>query len=182
MPRSRTRSLSALTRTTFDALATACYILPVLVSLLAVRVVLWRNGQPRSKPDATAVRCLIMLGSSEFVLVGTLKTGYPRVQAPGQDRRPALGPPRVLRTQLPLPGPGQLRSRHVSCGPSSRCPARGRHVSRKPSSRCPARGSSGAAACPAALAPAAQPEAAPGSPRVPWKPSGRRAIKVTDIP
>jgi hypothetical protein len=60
--------------------------------------------------------------------VGTLKTGYPRVRAPGQDRRPAPGLPRVLRTQLPLPGPGQLRGHHVSCGPSSRCPARGSSV------------------------------------------------------
>jgi hypothetical protein len=75
----------------------------------------------------------------------------PRVQAPGQDRRPAPGPPRVLRTQLPLPGPGQLRGRHVSCGPSSRCPAQG---------------SLGAATCLTDPAPAARPEAAPRPPRV----------------
>jgi hypothetical protein len=42
--------------------------------------------------------------------------------------------------------------------------------------------SSGAATCPAASAPAARPGAAPGPPRVPWRPNGRRAIKVTDIP
>jgi hypothetical protein len=83
--------------------------------------------------------------------VGTSKTGYPRVQAPGQDRRPAPGPPRVLRAQLPLPNPGQLRGRHVSCGPSS-C--------------CPARGSSGAATCPADPPPADRPGAVPGPPRV----------------
>jgi hypothetical protein len=59
----------------------------------------------------------------------------------------ASGPPRVLRPQLPLPGPGQLRGHHVSCGLSSRCPARG---------------SSGAATCHAASAPAAQPGAALG--------------------
>jgi hypothetical protein len=40
----------------------------------------------------------------------------------------APGPPRALRLQLPLPSPRQLRGRHVSCGSSSRCPARGRHV------------------------------------------------------
>jgi hypothetical protein len=60
--------------------------------------------------------------------------------------------PRVLRLQLPLPSLGQLRGRHVSYGSSSRCPARG---------------SSGAATCPTAPAPAAQPGAAPGPPRVP---------------
>jgi hypothetical protein len=65
----------------------------------------------------------------------------------------APGPPRVLCIQLPLTGPGKLRSRHMSCGLSSRCPARG---------------SSGAAMCPAASAPAAQPGAAPGPPRVLW--------------
>jgi hypothetical protein len=48
-------------------------------------------------------------------------------------------------------GPGQLRGHHVSCGLSSRCPARD---------------SSGAATCPVASAPAARPGAAPGSPRV----------------
>jgi hypothetical protein len=72
--------------------------------------------------------------------------------APAAQPGAALGPPRVLRTRLPLPRPGQLRGRHVSCGLSSRCLARG---------------SSGAATCPAASAPAAQPRAAPGPPRVP---------------
>jgi hypothetical protein len=48
--------------------------------------------------------------------------------------------------------PGQLRGHHVSYGSSSRCPAWG---------------SSGAAACPTAPAPAAQPGAAPGPPHVP---------------
>jgi hypothetical protein len=91
----------------------------------------------------------------------------PTDTAPAVQPGAASEPPRVLRTQLPLPDLGQPRGRHVSHGPSSRCPARG---------------SSGAAACPAASALTAQPGAAPGSPRVPWKPSGRRAIKVTDIP
>jgi hypothetical protein len=45
-----------------------------------------------------------------------------------------------------------------------------------------ARGSFGAATCPAAPAPAAQPGAAPGPPRVPWRPNGRRAIKVNRYP
>jgi hypothetical protein len=78
---SRTRSSLALTRMAFDALATACCVLPVLVSLLAVRVVyvLWRSGQPRSKPEAAAVRCLIVLGSGEFVLpVKCLLINYER--------------------------------------------------------------------------------------------------------
>jgi hypothetical protein len=91
----------------------------------------------------------------------------PADPAPAARPGAALGPPRVLRPQLPLPSLGQLQGRHVSSGLSSRCPARG---------------SSGAATCPAASAPAAQPGAALGSPHVPWKPNGRRAIKVTDIP
>jgi hypothetical protein len=87
--------------------------------------------------------------------------------APAVQPGAAPGPPRVLRSQLPLPGPRQLWGRHVSCGPSSRCPARG---------------NSGAATCPAAPAPAAQPRAAPGSPRVPWRPNGRCAVKVNRYP
>jgi hypothetical protein len=87
--------------------------------------------------------------------------------APVAQHRVAPGPPRVLRTQLPLPSPGQLRGRHVSCGPSSRCPARG---------------SSRAATCPTASAPAAQLGAAPGPPRVPWRPNGLRAVKVNRYP
>jgi hypothetical protein len=57
--------------------------------------------------------------------------------APAAQPGAAPGPPCVLRTQLPLPSPGQLRGRHVPCSSSSRCPARG---------------SSGAATCPAAPA------------------------------
>jgi hypothetical protein len=75
----------------------------------------------------------------------------PADPAPAARPGAAPGPPRVLRTQLPLTSPGQLRGRHVSCGLNSRCPAWG---------------SSGAATCPAASAPIAQPEAAPGLPRV----------------
>jgi hypothetical protein len=59
-------------------------------------------------------------------------TTCPAALAPAAQPGAAPGPPRVLHPQLPLPSPGQLRGRHVSCGPSSRCPARG---------------SSGAAAC-----------------------------------
>jgi hypothetical protein len=79
-------------------------------------------------------------------------TACPAAPAPAAQPRAAPGLPRVLRLQLPLPGPGQLRGRHVSCGSSSRCPARG---------------NSGAATCPMAPAPAAQPGAAPGPPRAP---------------
>jgi hypothetical protein len=75
----------------------------------------------------------------------------PVASAPAARPGAAPGPPRVLWPQLPLPGPGQLRGRHVSCDLSSRCPARG---------------SSGAATCPVASAPAAQPRAAPGPPCV----------------
>jgi hypothetical protein len=86
--------------------------------------------------------------------VGTLKTRFPAYKfqvktkgeackshaptcpaapAPAVQSGAASGPPRVLRLQLLLPSPGQLRGRHVSCGSSSRCPVRG---------------SSGAATCP----------------------------------
>jgi hypothetical protein len=75
----------------------------------------------------------------------------PADPAPAAQPEVAPGPPRVRQTQLPLPGPGQLRGRHVFCGPSSRCPARG---------------SSGAATCPEAPAPTAQPGAALGPPCV----------------
>ncbi|XP_062219960.1 uncharacterized protein LOC133919553 [Phragmites australis] len=48
-----------------DALTAACCALPVLVSLLTVRFfyVLWRSGQPLSRPHAAGLRCLIVLGS-----------------------------------------------------------------------------------------------------------------------
>jgi hypothetical protein len=91
----------------------------------------------------------------------------PATPAPAAQPGAAPGPPRVLRTQLLLPSLGQLWGRHVPCGSSSRCPARG---------------SSRAAMYPAAPAPAAQPEAAPGPPRVSWMPNGRRAIKVNRYP
>ncbi|KAK1618955.1 hypothetical protein QYE76_024472 [Lolium multiflorum] len=47
-----------------DAFAAVCCAIPVLVSLLAVRVayVLWRSGLP-PKPHAAGLRCLIVLGS-----------------------------------------------------------------------------------------------------------------------
>jgi len=53
-----------------DALPAACYALPVLVSLLTIRLfyVLWRSGQPSSKPRAGGLRCLIVLGSGEYLL------------------------------------------------------------------------------------------------------------------
>ncbi|RLN07866.1 hypothetical protein C2845_PM11G10190 [Panicum miliaceum] len=48
-----------------DALAAACCVLPVLLSLLAVRFayVLWRSGQPSSRSLTAGLRCLIVLGS-----------------------------------------------------------------------------------------------------------------------
>jgi hypothetical protein len=74
-------------------------------------------------------------------------TTCPVDPAPATRPGAAPGPPRVLQTQLPLTGLGQLRGCHVSCGLSSRCPA-----------RC----SSRAATCPADSAPVAQPGAALG--------------------
>ncbi|TVU38656.1 hypothetical protein EJB05_12040 [Eragrostis curvula] len=46
-------------------LAVACWVFPVLVSLLAVRLVyvLGRSGRPRTNPYAAGARCLIVLGS-----------------------------------------------------------------------------------------------------------------------
>jgi hypothetical protein len=75
----------------------------------------------------------------------------PVAPAPAAQSGAAPRPPRVLWLQLPLPRLGQLRGHHVFC---------------RLSSRCPARGISGAATCPAASAPAAQPEASLGPPRV----------------
>jgi hypothetical protein len=75
----------------------------------------------------------------------------PAAPAPVVQPGAAPGSSRVLRLQLPLPVPGQLRSRHMSCGSSSRCPARG---------------SSRVTTCPMAPAPAAQPGVAPESPCV----------------
>jgi hypothetical protein len=49
----------------------------------------------------------------------------PVAPAPAAQPEAAPGLPRVLRLQLPLPSPRQLRGHHVSCGSSSRCPARG---------------------------------------------------------
>jgi hypothetical protein len=88
---------------------------------------------------------------------------------PAPTARPGAAPrpPRVLRTQLPLPDPGQPRGRHVSRGPSSRCTAQGSSgAAACPTASAPA-AQPGAAACHAASAPVVQPRAAPGSPRVP---------------
>jgi hypothetical protein len=60
-------------------------------------------------------------------------TTCPAAPAPAAQPEAALGPPRVLRLQLPLPSPGQLWGRHASYGSSFRCLAWG---------------SSGAATCP----------------------------------
>ncbi|AQK38833.1 hypothetical protein ZEAMMB73_Zm00001d023281 [Zea mays] len=48
-----------------NAVVAACYVFPVLVSVLAVRFfyVLWHSGQPESRLCATRLRCLIVLGS-----------------------------------------------------------------------------------------------------------------------
>jgi hypothetical protein len=106
-------------------------------------------------------------------LVGTLNTGYPRMQALSQDEgrdgrscaptcpvalapasqlRAAPEPPCAPWHQLPPLGSGQLRCRHVSDGSSSRLLAQG---------------SAGAAMCPMAPTPASQLRAAPGPPCLP---------------
>nr|CAB3447571.1 unnamed protein product [Digitaria exilis] len=56
---------AASTQMGLDDLAAACYALPVLVALFTVRFfyVLWRSGQPSSRPQAGGLRCLIVLGS-----------------------------------------------------------------------------------------------------------------------
>jgi hypothetical protein len=86
-------------------------------------------------------------GTSARPAVDTLHSRYPRVSsgsssrcpargssgaatcraapAPTAQPRAAPGTPRVLRLQLPLPSPGQLRGHHVSCGSNSRWPAQG---------------------------------------------------------
>jgi hypothetical protein len=85
------------------------------------------------------------------VTVGTLKTGYPRVQAPSQDeRQDGRTCPRVM--WLPSPDTGQLWSRYVPRGSSSRHQAPGqlwdRHMPRDLGSRLLAQDSSEAATCP----------------------------------
>jgi hypothetical protein len=94
---------------------------------------------------------VVNLGVNHMAQASSGAATCPAASAPAARPGAAPGPPRVLRPQLPLPSPGQLRGRHVSCGLSSRCPARD---------------SSGATTCPAASAPTAQPGAAPGPPRV----------------
>jgi hypothetical protein len=95
--------------------------------------------------------CVICLGVNRMAQASSGAATCPVASAPAARPGAALGPPRVLRPQLPLSSPGQLRGRHVSYGLSSRCPARG---------------SSGATTCPAASAPTARPGAAPGLPCV----------------
>jgi hypothetical protein len=127
-----------------------------------------RSRQKARHANHTPLR-VICLGVNRMAQASSGAATCPAASAPAARPRAAPGPPRVLRHQLPLLGPGQLRGRHVSCGFSSRCPTRG---------------SSGAATCPAAKSPAASPgqlrdrhvscgsssrcpaRAAPGPPRV----------------
>jgi hypothetical protein len=125
-----------------------------------------RSRQKARRANHTPLR-VVNLGVNHMAQASSGAATCPVASAPAARLGAATGPPRVLRQQLPLPGSGQLRGRHVSSGLSSRCPARG---------------SSRAATCPMASAPAAWPGAAPVPPRVPWRPDGRRATKVTDIP
>jgi hypothetical protein len=90
-------------------------------------------------------------GQSHAQSVGTLKTGYPLVQALNQDKRQD-GRTCPCVTWLPSHGTGQLQSCHVSHGSSSRHQGsrqlRDRHVPRGPVSRLLARDSSETATCP----------------------------------
>jgi hypothetical protein len=88
------------------------------------------------------------------ILVDTLKTGYPRIQALSQGKEQGVYP--HAATQAVAPGLASLLRW-----------ASGHHVPYCSSSRCPTQGSSGATTCPAAPAPAAQPGAALGPPRMP---------------
>jgi hypothetical protein len=67
---------------------------------------------------------VICLGVNRMVQASSGAVTCPTASTPAARPKPAPEPPRVLRPQLPLPGPGQLRGRHVSCGLSSRCSAR----------------------------------------------------------
>jgi hypothetical protein len=100
-----------------------------------------------------------------------------------------LAPPRVR--YLPRGGPGghcRYPGDQVPPRTSSRSRQKARRANHTPlrvvnlGVNHMAQASSGAATCPAASAPAARPGAAPGPPRMPWRPNGQRAIKVTDIP
>jgi hypothetical protein len=112
------------------------------------------SGQDRKARHAnhTPLR-VVNLSMNRMAQASSGASTCPTDSAPAARPGAAPGPPCVLWPQLPLTSPGKLRSRHVSCGLSSRCPAWG---------------SSGAATCPAASAPAARPGAAPGPPRILW--------------
>jgi hypothetical protein len=89
------------------------------------------------------------------VNVGTLRTGYPRVQASSQDNG----------FRLPIEGSSEA----ATClrGLGSHSQLRGRHVSPRLGLLFPAQGSSEAATCPHGLGSHSQLGAAPGLPRVP---------------
>ena len=70
---------ATLTQMDLNAMVAACYALPVLVSVLTVRFfyVLWHSDQPASRPRTTGLRCLIVLGSGEYVLQSCLACQIP---------------------------------------------------------------------------------------------------------
>jgi hypothetical protein len=109
-----------------------------------------RSRQKERHANHTPLR-VVNLSMNRIARGSSEAATCPADPAPAVRPEVAPGTQSVLWTQLSLPGSGQLRGRHVSCGPSSRWTAWG---------------SSGAATCPAAPAPAAQPGAAPGPPRV----------------
>jgi hypothetical protein len=85
--------------------------------------------------------------------VGTIKTGYPRVQALSQDeRQDGHACTCVPWHRLPPPDSGELRSRHVPCGRGSRLLAHGSFGATTcqigPAPATKPRGSSETATCP----------------------------------
>jgi hypothetical protein len=68
--------------------------------------------------------CVICLGVNCMAQASSGAATCPAASAPAAQPGAAPGPSRVMRPQLPLSDPGQLRGRHVSYGLSSRCPAR----------------------------------------------------------
>jgi hypothetical protein len=84
--------------------------------------------------------------------VGTLRTGYPRVQASSQDNGPHL--------------PAEVSSETVTC-PRGSGQLRGHHVSPRLGLPPPARGSSGATTCPRGSGSRSRLGAAPRPPCVP---------------
>jgi hypothetical protein len=123
-----------------------------------------------SPPGSGQLRCCHMSHDPSSRVPAWGSSGaatHPVTPAPASWHRAAPEPSRVSWLQLPPPGSGQLRSRHVSHGSSSRLLARG---------------SSRVVMCPVALAPSSWLRAALEPPHVPWSSTGCGLLKQTNIP